>query len=379
MILNRISKSKHFFLDKNLLAIVLIILIFGLIMLFSASGVVGFSRFGDSSFFIKRQLKSLFIGLILFCIAYKIDYHLWQKWSLFLLAGSLFLLVLVLIPGIGVSGQGAQRWLNFGFASFQPTEFAKLSLIIYISAWLSERKSDTIKDFKQGLVPFFILMSLFAFLILQQPDFGTLIIITIISGALFFVGGADIKHVLYLCVFGIISVWVIIKAAPYRLARFTAFLNPTSDPSGTGYHIIQALIAIGSGGIFGLGLGGSRQKYFFLPEVTGDSLFAIIAEELGFFASISIIILFLLFLIKGISISTKSPDNFGKLVAFGISIWIVSQAFMNIGAMLGILPLTGLPLPLMSYGGTSLMATLSALGILFNISKNNHKGFVKNS
>ncbi len=355
--------------DKPLLIIVGLLVLVGFVMLFSASGAVGIERFGDSAFYVKRQLVSFVVGLALFWIGWRVDYHLWQKWSLPILIAALALLVLVLIPGIGASGQGAVRWINLGFTSFQPTEFAKLALILYISAWLSERGLHTVRDVKHGLVPFASLMAVFAFLILKQPDLGTLLIIVAIGGVLFFVGGADARHIAGLVVAGIVFVGIAIKIAPYRLARFTAFLDPAADPQGAGYHITQALLAIGSGGLFGLGLGNSRQKYFYLPEVTGDSLFAVIGEELGFFASAGIVVLFALFFLRGLRIALRAPDTFGKLAALGIAVWVAAQAFMNIGAMLGVLPLTGLPLPLMSYGGTALAATLAGIGILLNIAK----------
>jgi cell division protein FtsW len=363
------QKSKKVHFDKTLLVVSSLILAFGLVMLFSASVAVGLERFGDSSFFIKRQIIFLAIGLVVFYIVYKIDYHFWQKWSLLILGGSIFLLILVLIPGIGASGQGAQRWINLGVFGFQPSELVKLTLIIYMSAWFAERGARAIQDVQRGLIPFVSLLAIIALLILKQPDLGTLIIIVFIAMALFFVGGADIKHLFWLIVSGALMFGIAIKTAPYRLARLTAFLNPSADPQGAGYHIIQAKLAVGSGGIFGLGLGHSRQKFFYLPEVTGDSIFAVIAEETGFVFSVLVVVLFLLFFWRGIKIASIAPDAFGKLVASGIAVWICVQAFVNIGAMLGILPLTGLTLPLVSYGGSSLIVTMAAIGMLLNISK----------
>jgi cell division protein FtsW len=363
------EKAKKVHFDKMLLITSLLILAFGLVMLFSASVAVGLERFGDSGFFIKRQLISLVMGAFVFYIAYKVDYHVWHKWSLVILIGSIILLILVLIPGIGASGQGAQRWIDLGFFGFQPSEAVKLAVILYMSAWVSERGESSIKDVKQGLIPFISLLALLAVLIMKQPDFGTLTIIMFIALVLFFTGGADIKHIFGLVLSGGVMAFIAIKTAPYRMARLLAFLNPQSDPQGAGYHIAQAKLAVGSGGLFGLGLGQSRQKFFYLPEVTGDSIFAVIAEELGFFFSSFVILLFLAFFWRSIKIASTAPDKFGKLVAVGIGVWISVQAFVNIGAMLGVLPLTGLTLPLMSYGGSSLIMTLAGIGVLLNISK----------
>jgi len=355
--------------DRTLVVIVAIVLALGLIMLYSASVAVGFERFGDSAFFIKRQAVALMIGLGALFVAYRIDYRILQQWSLLMLAGSILLLILVLIPGIGAAGQGAQRWFDLGPLSFQPSELVKLTLILYMAAWMSERGEQVIQDAKTGLLPFVLLMVVLGFLMLQQPDLGSFLIIAAIGGVLFFVGGADPRHIASLIAASVVMVGVVIKAAPYRLDRIFAFLNPAADPQGAGYHITQALLAVGSGGLFGLGLGHSRQKFFYLPEVVGDSLFAVIAEELGFFFSVAVIVAFVFFFIRGIVIGRRAPDAFGKLVAVGIATWITAQAFVNIGAMLNVLPLTGLPLPLMSYGGSSLIITLAAIGILLNISK----------
>ncbi|MBI1961624.1 MAG: putative lipid II flippase FtsW [Parcubacteria group bacterium] len=362
----KISKSR---VDIALLAVSGAILVLGLITLFSASVAVGIERFGDPNFFIKRQLIALVVGLIAAYIAFRIEYRFWQRWSLMLFVGSIMLLVLVLVPGIGISGQGAQRWLDLGPIGFQPSELLKLTLILYLGAWLSERGRAGIRDFYTGLLPLAIVLGVIAFLILKQPDLGTLIIIAAIAVCMYFVGGAGIGHLLGLIGAGAVALGAAIALAPYRLARFTAFLNPSRDPQGAGYHITQALLAVGSGGLLGLGLGRSRQKFLYLPEVTGDSIFAVIAEELGFLGSMLVVVLFLLFFWQCVRISRSTSDAFGKLVAFGIGAWVALQAFINIGAMLGVLPLTGLTLPLVSYGGSSLIVTLIAIGILLNISK----------
>ncbi len=363
------KKTSKRSVDIALLAVSGAILVLGLITLFSASVAVGIERFSDPNFFIKRQLIALVLGLIGAYIAFRIEYRFWQRWSFMLFVGSMVLLVLVLVPGIGISGQGAQRWLDLGPIGFQPSELLKLTLILYLGAWLSERGIAGIRDFYTGLLPLAMVLGVIAFLILKQPDLGTLIIIAAIAVCMYFVGGADLGHLLGLLGAGAVALGAAIALAPYRLARFTAFLNPSADPQGAGYHITQALLAVGSGGLFGLGLGRSRQKFLYLPEVTGDSIFAVIAEELGFLGSMLVVVLFLLFFWQCVRISRRASDAFGKLVAIGIGAWIALQAFINIGAMLGVLPLTGLTLPLVSYGGSSLIVTLIAIGILLNISK----------
>ncbi len=355
--------------DKPLLIVAIIIVIVGLIMLTSASVAVGLNRFDDSGFYIKRQLVALIFGLGAAYGAWHFDYRRWRGYSFIIFAASLFLLVLVFIPGIGIAGQGARRWIHLPFFNFQPAELLKLTLVLYLSAWLVERGERVIRDFRAGVLPFLGLMAVLFLLIIKQPDLGTLLIISFIGIMLYFIGGAHPKHMAGLLAGGLVLLGLAIKLAPYRLARIVTFLNPGADPLGAGYHINQAMLAIGSGGWFGLGLGHSRQKFLYLPEVTNDSLFAIIAEELGFVLSVGLIVLFLVVLWRGVKIARAAPDSYGTLVAAGITLWIAGQAFINIGAIVGVVPLTGIPLPLMSYGGSALVVTLAAVGILLNISK----------
>lgn len=355
--------------DKTLLIVIAVLAVFGLIMLSSASVAVGLNRFNDGSFYIKKQLIALVIGLAGLYYAYRVDYRRWRDLSFWLFAITLGLLVLVLIPGIGASGYGAQRWLNLYVTTFQPSELAKLTLILYLSGWLAEQGQARLRDFKTGLLPLLLLLGVLFLLIILQPDLGTLLVICAIAMVLYFVGGANLRHLAGLIGSGLILVALVIKLEPYRLARFTTFLNPGADPQGAGYHITQALLAIGSGGILGVGLGHSRQKFLYLPEVTGDSIFAVMAEELGFIACVALVALFALFMWRGLRIARRAPDMYGKLLAVGITAWIVIQAFVNIGAMVGVLPLTGLPLPLISYGGSALIIMLFGMGILLNISK----------
>lgn len=359
--------------DYTILIIVGIILVYGLIMLSSASSVIAFEKYGDSNYFLKHQLLyGVLIGFIGFIITSKINYHFWSKIALPLLVINILLLLAVLIPGIGFEYGGARRWINLGFTLIQPTELLKLTFVLYLSVLFAKNK-EGIKDVAYGLVPFLIILGSIVFLIMLQPDMGTMAIISITAVVVFFVAGAPIKHLVWILMGASGLFLALIKIAPYRAARLTVFLNPALDPQGVGYHINQALLAIGSGGIFGLGLGHSRQKYLYLPEVTGDSIFAVIAEELGLVFSVVLIVLFIMLMYRGMQVAKKALDTFGKLVSVGIISWIVLQAFINIAAMVTLIPLTGIPLPFVSYGSSALATSLAAMGILINISKQTKK------
>lgn len=355
--------------DYTLLVVIIIIVIYGLMMLSSASSVVSFEKFGDSNYLLKHQLLyGIGIGLIGFYIASKINYHKWAKLAFALLSLNILLLLAVFIPGIGYEYGGAKRWIDLGPTMLQPTEVLKLTFILYLATLFAKNK-EGIKDVAYGLAPFLLILGTIIFLIMLQPDMGTMVTIALVAVVIFFVAGAPLKHLSWIITGAVALFFLLIKIAPYRAARFTVFLNPALDPQGIGYHINQALLAIGSGGILGLGLGHSRQKYLYLPEVTGDSIFAVIAEELGFIFSLILIILFIIVLYRGYRIARTAPDTFGRLVAIGITSWLVLQAFINIAAMVTLLPLTGIPLPFISYGSSALATSLIAVGILINISK----------
>jgi cell division protein FtsW len=273
------------------------------------------------------------------------------------------------VPGIGSKVYGASRWIQLGPFSFQPSEMAKLAMIIYLAAWLESRGTKRIKDVFEGLLPFLGIMGLIGFLIMKQPDTGTLGVIVLTSFAIFFVSGARMDHLFFMSGIGTLALWILVKIEPYRFDRILAFMNPGADPQGIGYQINQALLAVGSGGFFGVGLGHSRQKFNYLPEPVGDSIFAVIGEELGLIGGFVLIILFVALAVRGIKIAKNAPDMFGRLVATGITMWIVLQAFINIGANIALVPFTGIPLPFISYGGTSLIFLMAAVGILLNISQ----------
>lgn len=361
---NRTGKS-----DAILLYAVLGLIIFGLIMIASAGVGYARARFGDEYFFFKRQLFfGVLPGLLILAVVRNIDYKIWRKFSFLAFAASVVFLILVFVPGIGSTVYGASRWIQLGPFSFQPAEMLKISLIIYLAAWLESRK-ERIKDFYEGLVPFLMIVGLISFLLIKQPDIGTLGATILIAMSIFFVSGAKISHMLLIGGAGIVSLFALIRLESYRMNRLMVFLHPELDPRGIGYQINQALLAIGSGGIFGVGLGHSLQKFNYLPEPVGDSIFAIIGEELGLFGEVILILLFIVLAVRGLKIAKNAPDMFGKLVAVGIVSWITFQAFINIAAISGLIPLTGIPLPFISYGGTSIIFLLTAVGILLNISK----------
>jgi len=356
-------------MDYVLLGTVLLLCIFGLLMLTSAGSPLGFQKFEDSYHFVKQQLISFVIGITLLIVLSNIDYKSLKKYAVPLLVLSIILLFLVFIPGIGASLLGGSRWISIGGVVFQPSELAKLSFIIYLAAWLESQKGKTGKIAKQSLYQFFILLAVVAGLIIAQPDMGTMSVVALIAGIVLFSSGVDMKYIFSLIGTGVAFFIMLIKIAPYRLQRLTAFLNPNEDIRGAGYHVYQSLIAIGSGGLFGVGLGKSRQKFNYLPEAAGDSIFAVIAEELGFLVCALLVFAFLFLFIRGIRIARQAPDEFGKLLTTGIIAWIVLQAFMNIAALSSLIPLTGIPLPFISYGGSSMMLTLAAVGIVLNVSK----------
>jgi len=356
--------------DYVLICIIFLLVIFGIIMLTSAGAPVGYERFGDSYYYLKHQvIYGLIPGIIVCLIMSKIKYTFWKKFAVLMLFVSIVLLTIVFIPGIGSEYGTAKSWINIGGLSLQPSEIVKLTFLIYLATWLEKRGQKNISDFFYGFLPFIFLLGLVTVLMLLQPDMGTMLIIVAEILIVYFIAGGAISHLLLLGSGGLALLYFLIKLAPYRAARLTIFMHPELDPKGIGYHINQAFLAIGSGGIWGRGYGHSRQKFQYLPEVIGDSIFAIIAEEMGFIICIIVIILFVLLFIRGLKIAKQVPDMYGKLIVVGIISWFLIQAFVNIGGMVGLLPLTGVPLPFISAGGTSLLVSLAAVGLVINISK----------
>jgi cell division protein FtsW len=355
--------------DSILLTVLVFLVFFGLIMVSSASIGLSQEEFGESyHYFFSQVLKGLLPGLLFGFIAYLIPYRFWQKWAFPLLILSILLIFAVFIPGLGTSHGGAQRWLDLGLISIQPSEILKLTFIIYLSAWLSA-KGKTVKDFSEGLIPFLFLIGFIAILILLQKDLGTLGIISFTSIAIFFFAGARISHIGLTLLGGSVLLWILAKLMPHVNNRIQVFLHPEIDPKGIGYQINQALLALGSGGFFGVGLGQSLQKFKYLPEPATDSIVAILGEELGFIGIFCVIVLFIVFTVRGLGVARNAPDNFSQLLSAGITSWIIIQAIINIMAICGLMPLTGITLPFFSLGGSSLTMTLIAMGILLNISK----------
>jgi len=354
--------------DQILIAIVGAILLFGITMLSSATSAIAHIKYGDSYYFFKHQLFGLALGLIVFWFLSKIDYHIWEKYGFMFLIISIILLLLVFIPGLSANYGKARSWINiFGF-SLQPSELVKLSFLIYLATWLA-RRGKAIKNFSQGTAPFIIVLSFVAFLMIQQPDIGTLLIISIISMIVYFVGGGNIKHILVIIGAGLLGLYIMLQIMPYQANRFKCFLDPTFSSNDICYQVNQSLIAVGSGGLWGRGFGASRQKFMYLPEVYGDSIFSIISEEIGMVFSSILILLYITVFYRGYLISKYAPDMFGRILAIGIVSWIVIQATINIGGMIALMPMTGVPLPFISYGGTAILSSLAAMGILINISK----------
>jgi|SRR5579872_380338 len=363
------SRQKQKSVDYKLLVIIFVLLAIGLIVLYSASSVVSYSIDKTNTYYFRHQfLFGALIGLVAMYVTSKIDYHKWQKFVPLMVFAVILMLAAVLVPHIGVKVSGSRRWISIGPLFMQPAEVAKLVLIFYIASWIDKRSSE-IQDFYYGMIPTLLIIGIIAGLIILEPDIGTMLVVILTALTMLFVGGSRIKHLFWILVGGLAGFALLVKVEPYRVARLTQFLNPSVDPQGIGYQINQALLAIGSGGFWGYGYGHSRQKYNFLPEVIGDSIFAVIVEELGFSRALLIIGLYVLFAFRGMRMALGASDTFGKMVAVGIVAWISFQAFINIGAIIGLLPLTGIPLPFVSYGSSALIVTLAAMGVLLNISK----------
>lgn len=371
--------------DLILLSTLAILCLLGILILVSVSTSFSQEKYGTPSYYFFHQIFFGFLpGIFLGFLAFKIPLDWFKKWSLVLLLGTLFLMFLVFFPKIGISRGGANRWINLGPVSFQPSEFLKLTFIFYLAAFLSKREGIFPKKNLKGkpkakpsqapvLIPFLIMISLISLILILQPHMSTMVVIVSIGFLIYFLAETPLWHAILIFLVGGGLATALIKIAPYRLSRLLVFLNPAADPMGVGYQIKQALISTGSGGVGGVGLGLGAQKFGFLPQPMSDSIFAVFAEETGFLGSLILILLFLVFFWRGWKIAKKAEDRFSQLVAAGISFWILIQAFINIGSMIGILPLTGIPLPFLAYGGSALVAELIGVGILLNISRNSNK------
>lgn len=356
--------------DIYLFLSVVVLTIFGIVMIYSASYIWAQYKFNDSFKYVKQQSLFFIIGVILMLIVSKIDYKYYKEnaWKIFII--SIFLLILVLIPGIGSVRNGSRSWFGIGSFGIQPSEFSKIALIILTSKYLTN-SNKFLKDIKKGVIPILLILFFVFGLIMLQPDFGTGMIIVVSIIAMLYVAGVNMKFFIGLGVIGIFGIIGLIIIAPYRMDRITSFINPWADPLGTGFQIIQSLYAIGPGGILGMGLGNSRQKHFYLPEPQTDFIFSIISEEFGFLGIVIVSLLFIFILYRGIKISLSCDDSFGKYLSFGMIFQMLIQTIMNLMVVVGLIPVTGVTLPFLSYGGSSLLVSMASIGIILNISKNN--------
>lgn len=349
-------------IDTSLLLAVILTCLIGLLFIFEASSVSSLRTFGDKYRFLKDQSLWFGLGLLALFFFINFDYHRLYNFSLPVLGVIFFLLLLVFVPGLGVKALGAHRWIKLGPFVLQPAELTKLGLILYLSAWFSNPE-------RRRLSAFLILMISVVGLVVIEPDLGTGTIICLIAIFLYFLSRAPLWHFGLLVPLLASAGLILAVVSPYRFRRLTTFLNPENDPLGASYHIRQVLLGLGSGGLLGVGIGKSRQKFEFLPEATTDSIFAIIAEELGFLGGFLLLLLFCFILWRGVRIALLAPDKFGHLLAAGITFGLGISAMINLGAMVALIPLTGVPLPLISYGGSSLVVTMAGMGILLNISR----------
>lgn len=355
--------------QPNLIFLILTVSLYivGVLMIFSASPSLAL-KLGDSFYYLKRHTFYSILGFFGLYYAFNLDLNRLKKWAPWLLIVSIGLLLALNLPGVGKTMGGATRWMDLYIFSFQPAELAKFSMVLFLALTLSA-KGEGIKDFFKGLLPQLVLLGLISLIIIKQPDMGTALSIAGTSFIMFFIAGARLGHLLFILGVGAAAVLGLSVSSPYRMRRLLAYLDPWSDPLNVGFHIIQSLLAIGSGGLFGLGLGNSRQKFFYLPQQYADFIFAVLCEELGFIGAAGLIILFLAFFISGLRIAAQCKDDFGQLLVSGIIAMFAVQTFMNLMVVTGLLPTTGIPLPFISYGGTALIINLFSVGLILNVSR----------
>lgn len=340
----------------------------GLIMIYSSSGIYAAQELGDSLFFLKRHMIFLGVSLLIMLGVMSVDYRILQRWTKPALAVTVLLLVMVLIPAIGKSSFGARRWLDLGPINFQPSELAKITVVLYVADFLS-RKGNKITSLREGFIPLMLVMMLFCALIVRQPDLGSTLLIATLIFAMMFVAGAKMTHLLMVGVTAIPLVAYLVISEPYRMRRIVAFLNPWADSQGVGFQLTQSQIALGSGGIFGVGPGQSVQKLFYLPAAHTDFIFSIVGEELGLIGTLVVILLFGIFIWQAARIAKRVSDPFGYFICIGVIVLIGLQAVVNIGVSIGAFPTKGLPLPFISYGGSALIFNMIAVGLLLNVSR----------
>lgn len=352
----------------NIFITTAILICIGIIMIYSASSIYALEKYRDGMFFLKRHLVFISVGLILTFFVMSIDYRILRRYAKPMLVATLILLVSVLIPGLGREVAGARRWFRVGMFSFQPSELMNLVLIIYIADFISRKKS-VIRNLWDGFLPVMLILGAVILLILLQPDLGTAVSLGLVVLIMLFLAGTKISYLASIVLLSIPLLYILIFSVPYRRTRIMTFLNPWLDPKGSGFQIIQSNVALGSGGIFGIGLGHSKQKLFYLPAAYTDFIFSIIGEELGLLATLGICILFINLFIKGIKVARFSQDIFGHFLSLGIILIISLKAIINIGVSSGFFPTKGLPLPFISYGGSSLIFDMVGIGLILNIAR----------
>jgi cell division protein FtsW len=351
-----------------LLGTVAVLNVIGVVMVLSASSVVSITTHGSAWYFFERQLIWTVLGVIGFAVAVRIDYRRWRDWVTPLLFVTTALLVLVLIPHFGIYVSGSRRWLGFGSWRFQPTELAKLALVLF-GAHVLTRREHELYDWRATLRPILLVVALLGALVFLEPDLDSTVLLGVIGLALLVVGGVRLRHLATVTVGGLTIATIMALAAPYRRARLLTFLHPTATATNGGYQIVQSLIALGSGGVSGVGLGAGHSKWLFLPNAHTDFIFSVIGEELGLAGCLVVLGLFGAFAVLGIRTARHAPDRFGMLLAAGITMWVVAQAAVNIGGVTGLLPVSGVPLPFVSFGGSALVFTMVAAGILANVAR----------
>ncbi|NIP30848.1 MAG: putative lipid II flippase FtsW [Candidatus Dadabacteria bacterium] len=362
--------NKNF--DFILLGSVLVLTSLGMLMVYSTSSIFSLEKYGDSSHFLKLHTLYLTIGIISLVIFMHVDYKFLRKMVYPIYILGLILLVLVLIPGIGKEVSGAQRWIQLSQFTFQPSELCKFILVLYLAHSLTKKKSK-IDSFWVGFFSHIVIAGLYIFLIFLEPDFGTSSVLLIVLFIMLFIGNVRLRYLLLLGLISVAFVASAILTKGYRMDRVTSFMDPWKDPLGSGYQTVQSFVAFGLGGLYGTGLGDSSQKLFFLPQAHTDFIFSIMAEEFGFIGVVFILLLFFLVLIRSIRISLRAPDSFSSYLVFGIIVLIIMQASINMGVAVGLFPTKGITLPFISYGGSSLISSLAAIGIILSISRHGKK------
>lgn len=353
--------------DLIILLMAVALTCFGVVMVYSASSVMAAKKFNDGFYFLKRQGVFALLGFGLMAFTMRIDYQQWRRIAVPLLLGCLVLLLLVFVPGVGGTAKGASRWIRFPGFNFQPSELAKIALIIYM-AYSLDKKQEKLKSFSAGFLPYMVVLALLIAILLMQHDLGASLTLGVVALAMLFVAGARPRYILGMFVMAVPFIYYAILTKAYRLARIKVFLNPWQDPTNSGFQIIQSWLAFGTGGIFGQGLGEGKQKLFYLPEAHTDFILSVVGEELGFIGVIVIAAMFFLLVQRSIRVALQAEDDFGRFLAFGIAMLLGVEGFVNMGVVTGLLPTKGLALPFISYGGSSLIITLFSVGVLLNVS-----------